>query len=95
MRALNNVLPRLLCQPKAVPTTPGTPKQVRHRHVRRNCDTTFAFVDDPSPSDLIVANLNPRFILPNDQISVDRVLELKLNELLSTEHKDLLSARSV
>lgn len=94
-RMLNNVLPRLLCRPRAVTATPGTPRLVRHRHVRRTCDSAFAWNSDAAPIDLLPASMNPRFILPNDQLSFDHTLDLRLNELLVTKYKSFLAPQSV
>lgn len=96
MTVLSNVLPRLLCQPKAVPTTPGTPKLVRHRHTSFNCNgPAFSFTADGAPKDLVPANMNPRFIMPDDSISVHAPLQTKLTDLIVNQFPDLIDRASV
>jgi hypothetical protein len=95
MTVLANVLPRLLCQPSAVPTTPGTPKLVRHRHVSFNCDAAFSFKADGPPIDLVPANMNPRFIMPDDSISIHAPLQTKLTDLIVNQFPDLIDRASV
>jgi len=94
MKVLGNMLPRMLCQKTAVAATPRTPKLVRHRHVSFNCNTTFKFVPDGPATDLVTANMNPRFIMPDDSISVHAPLNDKLRELITKKFPTLINASS-
>ena len=93
---LNGVLPRLICQSSSMAAAPGTPKLVRHRHMRRICSLeTEAAVDDPPEVDLLPANMTPRFIAPDDSLNTFTPLQNKLTDLIVTQFPKLLTPASV
>lgn len=74
---------------------PPTPKLVRHRHVSFNCDAAFSFKADGPPVDMEPLNMNPRFIMPDDTISVNATLQKKLTDLIVNQFPDLVDQTSV
>jgi hypothetical protein len=74
---------------------PPTPKLVRHRHVSFSCDAAFSFKADGPPIDLAPSNMNPRFIMPDDSISVHAPLQTKLTDLIVNQFPELIDRASV
>lgn len=70
-------------------------KLVPHMHVRRTCPDASSWTSDASPRPMSPANMNPGFILANDQINFDKKLDDALIDLMVTKHPTLLSKESV
>lgn len=93
---LDTVRPARQARAPAPPVrrAPPTPKLVRHRHVSFSCDAAFSFKSGGT-IDLVPSNMNPRFIMPDDSISIHAPLQTKLTDLIVGSFPDLIDRASV